>query len=158
MAQVGFGGTLAIDVLHTFDPLNLISRGNASLNLIGDVLDVNGNVQITGGTLLQFGTEGAQYAFDGGIIDATGDTGGVTTFLSPAGTQQFFGGTGNDFVGMEDNNGHDLADLSTGGADIVKFFQVNQNSGEALGNNDYNRVVGFSTDDQIQINLPLLNL
>ena len=59
--------------------LNIDSTGAASDNVITNVSTINDSVTITGGTHLTFGSAGPgdQYSFTHGIIDASGDTGGV---------------------------------------------------------------------------------
>jgi hypothetical protein len=108
--------------LHTDldDGLAVDSIGGVA-NLIITVGDVNSNVVVTGNQFLEFGDDGAgqAYAFAGGVIDASTDTGGVLAFLAAGGTAQtFIGGSGND-TGVFLGNANDTVNLAGGGDDKV---------------------------------------
>ena len=104
------------------------SIGNAALNQITDINGVSANVTISGSTPINFGDSIANgYLLVGGTIDASADTGTVTTFLSAttgAGTgvaaQTFIAGTGTNNVTVA-NSGGDVIDFSHGGTDTVTF-------------------------------------
>ena len=129
------------------------STGNAALNQITDVNGVSANVTISGSTPINFGDQPRQrLSLVGGTIDASADTGTVTTFLSAttgAGTgvaaQTFIAGTGTNNVTVA-NSGGDVIDFSHGGTDTVTFtaLPVRRNllADTAL---HYNNVLGFTT-------------
>jgi hypothetical protein len=148
-------------------PLAINSTGSASDNVIIDVSTIADNVAITGGTHLTFGSPIAatQYAFVGGTIDASADTGGVTTWLPriggasppvPSPSQTFIGGSGNDLVHVLNFQG-DVVDFSKGGTDIVEFHEARINGSGLLTNAPpstefYNTVNGWTTaNDTIDI-------
>jgi hypothetical protein len=156
-----------LGALHTDldDGLHVNSTGGATGAIIS-VSDVNSNVVVTGDTFLQFGTTvpGA-YKFDGGIIDASTDTGGVFTAFAAGTHNTFIGGSFRDIVFLLGNSG-DLVNFANGGADVVQFEVANQDSSQTLQsfgmgtNNTYQHVINWSTStpDIINIAIPFANL
>jgi hypothetical protein len=142
---------------------NVDSTGSASDNVITNVATVLDNVTITGGTHLTFGSLADPYSFVGGTIDASADTGGVTTWLADLGTpnlpkptQTFIGGTGGDTVHLLNFAG-DVIDFTKGGSDIIDFH-VARFTGDGLLTNAppslqlYNSVLGFTqANDTVDI-------
>ena len=118
--------------------LQINSAGSASLpgNVIDNVSNVDVNVAIIGGTHLTFGSAADPFTFldpagtQGGLIDASGDAGGVETWLDafPTGTglpaQTYIGGTGSDLVHLFGFGG-DVVDLTANPSSAVEFTQAN---------------------------------
>jgi hypothetical protein len=140
--------------------LNLTSTGNAATNVITNVSAVADNVAITGATPLVFGSAAGPYSFMHGVIDASGDTGGVTTWLSlgevspvtnPTPLTTFIAGTGTDIVNLTPGAfAGNLIDFSKGGTDTVQFTEARYAGDGLLTNNPpasvelYNSVLGFT--------------
>jgi hypothetical protein len=147
--------------LHTDLDQGLHVNSTDGPNTIIDVSNVNSNVVVTGDTPLNFGTSvpGA-YKFDGGIIDASTDTGGVATTFAAGTHNTFIGGSGIDLVRLLGNSG-DLVNFANGEDDRVQFEQANQDATQTLQsfgvgtNNTYQHVINWSTsNDTINIAIP----
>ena len=136
--------------------VNIDSIGAASDNVISNNAHIDDNVAITGGTHLTFGGPGNGYSFipalpNGGVIDASADTGGVTAWLGNVGlntgtnvAQTFIGGTGADNAQVL-NIGGDVIDFTHGGADTITFRSANTASGHPMADTAhfYNQVLAF---------------
>jgi hypothetical protein len=148
--------------------LNVDSTGTASDNVITNVTGVDDNVAITGATHLTFGSHADPYTFiaaapAGGTIDASADTGGVTTWLGDVGlnagvnaAQTFVGGTGGDTVHVL-NTGGDVVNFTTAGTDVVSFERASVSSVDPIADpaHFYNQVVGFTNaNDTLNIVAP----
>ena len=134
----------SMTALHTDIDVGLTVDSIGNTNSILDVSDVKSNVVVTGNTLLTFGTVAGPYSFATGIIDASTDTGGVSTVFAGGDSLTFLGGFGNDFVRLNGNAG-DLVNFQNGGNDTVQFEQANS-SIQQLGNNNYQHVINWSND------------
>ena len=142
--------------------LNIDSTGDAGDNDIMGVAGVAANVVITGGTHLTFGSAASPYGFLHGTIDASADTGGVTTWLSlgeispvtnPTPLDTFIGGTGTNIVNLTPGAfAGNLIDFSKGGTDTVSFTEARYAGDGLLTNNPpastelYNSVLGFDAN------------
>jgi hypothetical protein len=155
----GFIGKTPLNSLHTDMGFGLVVQSSTGSNVIASVSDVNTDVTITGGGGLQFGNNTSfPYSFANGTIDASTDTGGVSTFLADDGlTQIFKGGTGNDTVNFL-GNAFDKADFSTGGTDTAVFYQATNNSSFLITNPNYLQVTGFTANDGVSIHIPFAGL
>jgi hypothetical protein len=154
------GAPLTIDTLTVPAGNGLVtinSAGAAADNVITKVDAVAANVEITGGTHLTFGSKANPYDFAGGTIDATTDTGGVTTWLSAAlgPAQTFVGGAGNDivnFIGANDA----IANFANGGVDTAVFHN-SAPSGPITGPNIFINVDNFVAADAVDLKVADIN-
>jgi len=132
----------AVDLLH----INVIGAAG-ELNRIDGADQIDTNILVTGGgNELDIGLSNGAYDFAGGIVDASGFSGGLHIALD-AGSQTVIGGSGNDLV-IDQTNGAgapDLINFAGGGNDEARFEAVNTNSGGAL-TGAYHHVSGYSND------------
>jgi hypothetical protein len=193
--QFTMGGDLVLNQLTVaaapgLAALNILSTGtapgdniitNLSTNPVAAVPTVEVNVSIRGDHHLTFGSKDGAYAFIGGTVDASTDTGGVTTWFAntpndstatppstnPNVDNTFLGGPGNDTVHLL-NFWTDVVNFTTGGMDTVDFHEPrNDNGASPLANvpgsaattSLYNAVFGFTqANDTIDItNGPLMH-
>jgi len=150
-------GDMIVQNLHVAGiNLNLVTAGKATNNFILNVSDVKANVNIEGGTHLDFGTTAAgAYGFKTGVIDASKTTGGVNTWLAgdstnvTPGTETFIGGSGNDRVHFLDFRS-DVANFTQGGSDVAEYHTFQALNTFAVNSTGYLKVIGFTLDDALE--------
>ena len=168
----GPGGNQTIDALHigVGNLLAMVSAGNANLNFIQDVSDVNANVSITqlsAGSAVNltfgdpFGSNAFSYDFAGGIIDAVGFVGNLNTSVG-VGAQTVIAGLGNDYIEVTSASAPDLINIGSGASasfDSVEFESTFTGVDQPVTNANYTLVSGFAVaNDTIVLDVFQSNL
>ena len=129
--------------LVSFGRLNILSIGNADLNQINDLDDVDADITITGDVDLHLGNKTAPYEFDTGVVDAFTFTGDLTIYVG-TNSQTVILGSGDDTIDVVSQAaGNDLYDLSQGGADTVVFEDTDETDNLDPTSANYTTITSF---------------